>query len=163
MTPESTALNLLSAMITPALLIVAAASLISCTLMRLARVGDRVRALSQLAEDIRVGKCADHPAERRKEIGWEFLLYQRRGRLILIALSLQYASVGFFVATSVAVGLEFLLGNPWPFLPVGLCIVGILSLLTSSLLLLYENRLALKAMQREIEFVQLLEGAIFKE
>jgi len=163
MTPESTALNLLSAMITPALLIVATASLISCTLMRLARVGDRVRALSHLAEDIRVGKCADHPAERRKEIGWEFLLYQRRGRLILIALGLQYASVGFFVATSVAIGSDFLLGNPWPFLPVGLCLVGILSLLTSSLLLLYENRLALKAMQREIEFVQLLEGAMFKE
>lgn len=162
-TPETTAIGLLSAMITPAILIVATASLISCCLMRLARIGDRVRVLSQMAEDIRTGKCTDHPSERRKEIGREFLLYQRRGKLILVALGLQYGTVGFFVATSVAVALDFILRNPWPFLPVGLCIAGILLLLGSSLLLMYENRLALKAMQREIEFVHLLEGAIFKE
>ncbi|MBI4490918.1 MAG: DUF2721 domain-containing protein [Deltaproteobacteria bacterium] len=160
---ETTALSLLTVMITPAILIVATASLITCSLMRLARVVDRVRALSQIAEDIRVGKCTDHPGERRKELGAEFLLYQRRGRLILITLNLQYGTVGFFVATSVAVALDFLLGSPWPFLPVGFCIAGILLLLGSSLLLMVENRLALMAMQREIEFVHLLEEAIFKE
>lgn len=162
MTPETMALNLLSAMITPAILIVATASLISCALMRLARVGDRVRVLTQIAEDIRVGKCTDHPAERRNELKGEFLLYQKRGELILIILSLQYGTVGFFVATSVAVFLDFLLGNPWLFLPAGLCIAGISLLLLSSLLLMYENRLAIKALRREIEFVHQLEGAIFK-
>ena len=164
MSPEVTAaLGLLTAMITPAILIVAAASLIACTLMRLARVVDRVRALSQIAEDIRVGKCTDHPAERRAELGVEFLVYHRRGKLILVALGLQYGTVGFFVATSVTVAVDFLLGNPWPFLPVVLCVLGILLLLGSSLLLMYENRLAFQAMKREIQFVHRLEGAIFDE
>lgn len=155
------ALGLLTVMIAPAILIVAAASLITCSLMRLARVVDRVRALSQIAENIRVGICTDHPAERRAELRVEFLVYQKRGRLILVALGLQYGTVGFFVATSVTVALDYMLGNPWPFLPVSLCILGILLLLGSSILLMYENQLAFQAMKREIQFVYRLEGELF--
>lgn len=159
---DTPAVTFLAAMITPAILIVACASLISSCLMRLGRVIDRVRVLAQLAEDIRLGKCTEHPTERRREIGVEFLFYQRRGKLIMIALGLQYGTVGFFVATSIGVAVDLLLGGLMPFIPVLFSILGISLLLLSSLILLYENRLAFQSMQREIQFVHILEQAIFE-
>ena len=161
LTMETIALAFLTALITPAIVLLACANLITGCHMRLARVVDRVRALAQMAEDIRLEKCTDHPVERRREIGLEFQYYERRGKMILVALSLLYATVGFFVATSIAVGIDFLLGNPVAFLPVVLAIIGISLFLVASLLMLLENRLAFHTMKREIQFVHKLEEAIF--
>jgi hypothetical protein len=80
-------------LITPAILILACASLISSCLMRLARVVDRVRTLTQMSEDIRLGKCTDCTKERRQEIHDEFDFYQRRGKVISPALGLMYGTV----------------------------------------------------------------------
>ncbi len=157
---QSPALAFLTALITPAILILACASLISSCLMRLARVVDRVRTLTQMAEDIRLGKCTDCTTERRQEIHAEFNFYQRRGKVILLALSLLYGTVGLFVATSLAVAVDLLLGSPVAFVPVVLATLGILVFLVSTLLLMHENRLALQSMQREIQFSHTLEESI---
>ena len=157
---HSPALAFLTALITPAILILACASLISSCLMRLARVVDRVRTLTQMAEDIRLGKCTDCTTERRQEIHAEFDFYQRRGKVILLALSLLYGTVGLFVATSLAVAVDLLLGSPVAFVPVVLATLGILVFLVSTLLLMHENRLALQSMQREIQFSHTLEESI---
>ncbi len=155
----NTAITFLTTLITPAIVLLACANLISGCHIRLARVMDRVRSLAQMAEDIRLGKCTDHPAERRLEIRAEFDIYERRGRMILVALSLLYGTVGLFVATSIAVAVDFLLGSPVVFLPMILAIVGISLFLGASLLMLLENRLAFQTMQREIQFVHWLEDA----
>jgi len=157
---HSPALAFLTALITPAILILACASVISSCLMRLARVVDRVRTLTQMAEDIRLGKCTDCTTERRQEIHAEFDFYQRRGKVILLALSLLYGTVGLFVATSLAVAVDLLLGSPVAFVPVVLATLGILVFLVSTLLLMHENRLALQSMQREIQFSHTLEESI---
>jgi len=109
-----------------------------------------------------LGKCTDHPMERRREIGTEFRYYERRGKMILVALSLLYSTVGFFVATSIAVGIDLLFEGPVAFLPMILAIVGISLFLVASLLMLLENRLAYETMKREIQFVHRLEAAIFQ-
>ncbi|MFQ5656474.1 MAG: DUF2721 domain-containing protein [Candidatus Methylomirabilales bacterium] len=158
---ETPALAFLTAVITPAILILACAGLISSCHLRLARVMDRVRTLGQLAEDIRLGKCTDHPVERRQEIGAEFQFYQRRGRIILVSLSLLYGTVGLFVATSMAVAVDLLLGTPLAFIPVALSLLGISLFLLASLFMMYENRIAFQTMQREIQFVHMLEEAVF--
>ena len=157
---QSPALAFLTALITPAILILACASLISSCLMRLARVVDRVRTLTQMAEDIRLGKCTDCTTERRQEIHGEFDFYQRRGKVILLALGLLYGTVGLFVATSLAVAVDLLLGSSVAFVPVVLATLGILVFLVSTLLLMHENRLALQSMQREIQFSHTLEESI---
>jgi hypothetical protein len=159
---ESIALTFLTALITPAIVLLACANLISGCHIRLSRVMDRVRTLAQLAEDIRLGRCTDHPTERRQEIGVEFQFYERRGKMILVALSLLYGTVVFFVATSIAVGVDLLLGSPAVYLPVILAIVGISLFLISSLLMLLENRLAFATMKREIQFVHEMEEAVFE-
>ena len=158
---DTSALAFLTALITPAIVLLACANLIAGCHMRQSRVMDRVRALAQLAEDIRLGKCTDHPTERRREIGAEFRFYERRGTMILIALSLLYGTVGFFVATSIAVAIDLLLESRLAYVPVILAIVGIFLFLVASLLMLLENRLAFKTMQREIQFVHMLEEAVF--
>jgi hypothetical protein len=113
-----------------------------------------------MAEDIRLGKCTDCTTERRQEIHAEFDFYQRRGKVILLALSLLYGTVGLFVATSLAVAVDLLLGSPVAFVPVVLATLGILVFLVSTLLLMHENRLALQSMQREIQFSHTLEESI---
>jgi len=160
LTVETQALAFLTALITPAILILACASLISSCLMRLARVVDRVRTLAQMAEDIRLGRCTDCTTERRQEIHAEFDFYQRRGKVILVALGLLYGTVGLFVATSMAVAVDLLIDTPVAFVPVVLATLGISLFLVSSLLLMHENRLAFQSMQREIQFVHTLEEAI---
>lgn len=162
LTVESLALAFLTALITPAIVILACANLITGCHMRLARVMDRVRTLAQMAEDIRLGKCTDHPTERRQEIHAEFHSYERRGKMILIALNMLYGTVGFFVATSIAVAVDLLLGSSIAFIPVILASLGISLFLVASLLLLFENRLAFRTMQREIQFVHKLEEAVFE-
>jgi len=131
--------------------------------MRLARVVDRVRTLTQMAEDIRLGKCTDCTTERRQEIHAEFDFYQRRGKVILLALSLLYGTVGLFVATSLAVAVDLSLGNPVAFVPVVLATLGISLFLVSTLLLMHENRLALRSMHREIQFSHTLEKSILTD
>ncbi len=160
---QSPALAFLTALITPAILILACASLISRCLMRLARVVDRVRTLTQMSEDIRLGKCTDCTTERRQEIHAEFDFYQRRGKVILLALSLLYGTVGLFVATSLAVAVDLLLGSSVAFVPVVLATLGISVFLVSTLLLMHENRLALQSMQREIQFSHTLEESILTD
>lgn len=160
---DSLALAFLTALITPAILILACASLISSCLMLLARVVDRVRTLTQMSEDIRLGKCTDCTKERRQEIHDEFDFYQRRGKVILLALGLMYGTVGLFVATSLAVAVDLLLGNPVVFVPVVLATLGILVFLVSTLLLMHENRLALRSMDREIQFSRMLEELILAD
>ncbi len=161
LTVETLALGFLTALITPAIMLLACANLITGCHMRLSRVMDRVRTLAQMAEDIRLERCTDHPTERRREIGAEFQYYERRGKMILVALSLLYGTVGFFVATSIAVGVDLLVGNRVAFVPVILAILGISLFLVASLLMLLENRLAFHTMKREIQFVHTLEEAIF--
>ena len=131
--------------------------------MRLARVVDRVRSLTQMADDIRLGICTDCTTERRQEIHTEFDFYQRRGKVILLALSLLYGTVGLFVATSLAVAVDLLLGSPVAFVPVVLATLGISMFLVSTLLLMHENRLALQSMQREIQFSRTLEESILAD
>jgi len=83
--------------------------------------------------------------------------------VILLALSLLYGTVGLFVATSLAVAVDLLLGSPVAFVPVVLAILGISVFLVSSVLLMHENRLALRSMQGEIQFSNTLEESILAD
>ncbi|HYX27128.1 MAG TPA: DUF2721 domain-containing protein [Pyrinomonadaceae bacterium] len=98
-------LAVLTAMITPAVLISASGTMILSTSTRLGRVVDRVRELSDRlrglgAEDLTVEFLEDERA----------MLYDQmdkltsRSRLLQRALTVFYLAVGMFVACSVAIG-----------------------------------------------------------
>src|SRR5918993_3714864 len=98
------ALAILTAMITPAVLISACAALIFSTATRLGRVIDRVRLLSSKFEEVAKNPQADEMADERRTLIFTQLERQMtRARLIQRAMVAFYSALGVFVATSVAI------------------------------------------------------------
>lgn len=149
-------LSLLSAMITPAVLISACGTLIFSTAARLARVVDRVRSLSIQLEHLYAGDAAlDFPGERRAESERLLSLQARRGRYIQRSLTGLYGALGLFVATTIAIALTPLLpALSW--LPTAVGIAGTLVLFYGCMMLIAETRLALRSVNLEMEFVERL-------
>ena len=144
-------LSLLSAMITPAVLISACGTLIFSTSTRLARIVDRVRQLSQSFEQLYAGSVADFPEARREEAERQLVLLASRGRLIQRALTSFYVSLGVFVGTTMGIGLAAL----WPriaWLPTVLGASGTLVLFHGCVMLIGETRLSLRSVDLEMEF-----------
>jgi uncharacterized protein DUF2721 len=150
--PEVSAdLSLLSAMITPAVLISACGTLIFSTSTRLSRIVDRVRQLSQSFEQLYTGTVADFPEERRAEVERQLVLMASRGRLIQRALTSFYVSLGVFVGTTIGIGLAALSPRiAW--LPTTLGVAGTLVLFHGCVMLIGETRLSLRSVDLEMEF-----------
>lgn len=146
-----TGLGLLSTMITPAVLISACGALIFSTSTRLARVVDRVRALSHQIEELFMKPSDEFVDARRREIEVQLRLYVRRSKLVQQALTSLYLALGLFVASTIAIGAAaFVKGMMW--LPSALGILGTLFLFGGSMLLIGETRLALRALSSEMAF-----------
>ncbi|MEO7794307.1 MAG: DUF2721 domain-containing protein [Thermoanaerobaculia bacterium] len=143
---------LLAAMVTPAVLISAAGTLVFSTTSRLARIVDRARALGRELEEIENSPDAPFADEKRREIERQFAVRAERSRLVQRAVTGFYVALGMFVATTVLIGLGSLLAIQ-PFLPSSFAIVGTLVLFFGCIELIRETRLALKANDREMEFV----------
>lgn len=75
-------LSVLSAMITPAVLISACGTLIFSTSTRLARIVDRVRELTRAIESASKDDEVDFPDERRAEADRQIAIHAQRTRLI---------------------------------------------------------------------------------
>jgi hypothetical protein len=145
-------LNLLSAMITPAVLISAAGTLIFSTSTRLGRIVDRVRVLSRTMEEIFSGQIRDFVEERRAEVERQLRYYARRSDLLQRALNAFYIALGIFVGTTVAIGLTpFIPYVAW--LPTILGIAGTVWLFYGSMLLIRETRYAVLSVNSEMRFV----------
>jgi uncharacterized protein DUF2721 len=153
MFPEAAgALAVLSAMITPAVLISACGTLILSTSHRLARVVDRVRDLSRTLEELFEQPERQFAEARRDEVERQLLIQSRRGRLLQRSLSSFYVALGLFVGTTVSIGL-LAYAPRLRFVPGPLGMVGTLTLLYGCMLLLGETRLALRSVDLEMEFV----------
>jgi hypothetical protein len=154
-------LSVLSAMITPAVLISACGQLIFSTSNRLARIVDRVRALTQVVEQLFSGAISDFPEERKNEVDVQLGFYAQRSRLVQEALTAFYIALGLFVATTLGIGLTPFL-PAIAFLPGLLGIAGAVTLFYGSMLLIREARLALRSVNQEMEFTLRL-GRLYQE
>jgi hypothetical protein len=150
--------SILSAMITPAVLISACGSIIIATVGRLNRAVDRTREVfgtfAALAE--KVGQAAEVTSDDDSEMALLFSqldINTTRARLLQRALARVYWSLGLFVATSVAIGLVAVTGGRYTWAPISLGIAGAALLLYGSLLLVHESRLALRVLDLEMDFL----------
>jgi hypothetical protein len=149
------AIAVLTAMITPAVLISACGSMILSTSSRLGRVVDRVRALSDRLETM--GERDEHgPAVTEKQA----LIFQQldkltsRSRILQRCMVIFYMSLGMFVATSVAIGVVPFTGKQtYSMIPVVLGLAGACFLFYGSVLLILEARLALSTIHAEMDFI----------
>lgn len=110
MTDLPTPAQVLSAMITPAVLISAAGTLVLSTSNRLSRVTDRIRALAAEAEKLQnnVGYTdllVQMRQAKRQNIADQLIWLSKRLLLLRTAMTTLYAAIGILVTTSIAVGI----------------------------------------------------------
>lgn len=149
----SSALAVLTAMITPAVLISACGSMILSTSARLGRVIDRVRALSDRLEDMaREAEQESSARERQKVIFEQLDKLTSRARILQRSMVTFYLGLGMFVATSVAIGLVAITGR-YTLVPVILGLTGACFLFYGSMLLIFEARLALSTIHAEMDYI----------
>jgi len=142
----------LTAMITPAVLISACGSMILSTSSRLGRVVDRVRALSDRLEDMSGDTESSH--ERKAVIFDQLDKLTSRARILQRSMVAFYLGLGMFVATSVAIGVVALADKPrYTIVPVIFGIAGACFLFYGSMLLIFEARLALSTIHAEMDYV----------
>lgn len=149
------AIAVLTAMITPAVLISACGSMILSTSSRLGRVVDRVRALSDRLETM-ADRDEHGPAatERQALIFQQLDKLTSRSRILQRCMVVFYMSLGMFVATSVAIGVVPFTGNQrYSMIPVVLGLAGACFLFYGSVLLILEARLALSTIHAEMDFI----------
>jgi hypothetical protein len=153
MDPMSSALAVLTAMITPAVLISACGSMILSTSHRLGRVVDRVRSLSDKLEEL-AGKSEAEVSERQAVIFAQLDKLTSRARILQRSMVAFYLALGMFVATSVAIGVVAIVGNSrYNLVPVIVGLLGACFLFYGSMLLIFEARLALSTIHAEMDFI----------
>ncbi len=148
--------KILTAMITPAVLISACGTLIFSTSGRLGRLYDRVNSLKSELEATLAGRH-DYPDERLDYIADQLSLQRTRAGLIQKSLAALYTATLLFIAASLAVALNIAYGDQsTSWLPTLIALAGGGFLFAASALLLYESRYNLRFIFRHLDFVSLL-------
>ncbi|MGE0041946.1 MAG: DUF2721 domain-containing protein [Vicinamibacterales bacterium] len=152
--PEN-ALAVLTAMITPAVLISACGALIFSTSSRLGRVVDRVRWVAAKLEEItRHPESDDMAVERRALLVGQLHRQTIRARLIQRSMVAFYSALGVFVTTSLAAAVIGVVARHYTWVAVALGLLGALFMLYGSVLLIVESGYALGAITSEMDFVR---------
>ncbi len=148
------ALAVMTAMITPAVLISACGALILSTSTRMGRVVDRVRVLSERFESLARNPEQDGLFEERRALIFTQLDRQTsRARLLQRAMLAFYFALSIFVATSLAIAVVAAVAGNYTWIAVALGLLGSLFMLYASVLLVLESRMALFAIMTEMDFV----------
>ena len=137
-----------SAMITPAILILAAGSLVSSTLVRLGRVVDQTRAL------IAQGERLVHQGKRE---GLDRVLVRidrqvRRAELARTALWGYYIAIAFFLLSSVMLALNQVFHGHVNWVGPSLTLVGGLVLMLATAALVVEVGLSAGSLREEVDY-----------
>ena len=149
--------QILTSMITPAVLISACGTLIFSTSARLGRIFDRVNVMKGEVEAIITGNIS-HPEERLEHLHGQIELQRRRAMLVHKAMVSLYTATLLFVASSLAIAVNVAYGSAaQAWIPTLLALVGGLFLFVASAALLYESRFNLRFVHRSIDFIELLQ------
>lgn len=141
-------LSVISASLTPAILILATGSLVASTLQRLSRIVDRARVLVTQIEEARAKD--EHDERARLNAMW-LRTYLRRSTLTERALSFYYIAIGLFVASSLAITVEDITSGRQPWIALLLVTAGALFLFAGTAALVIETQIATGILRAEIE------------
>ncbi|WP_145098846.1 DUF2721 domain-containing protein [Anatilimnocola aggregata] len=157
--PNINAIEILAAMISPAVLMAAAGSVVLSTSNRLGRVVDRTRGLLQDAQRLdKLTGQEETPAEKAQH---DFILEQldylsQRMYLLRSALAGLYTSMSLLVMTSLLIGVLILFRGDAGWIPLLTGFTGAIAFLFSVLQLLREATLAVLSTQVEMRFIKQL-------
>ena len=154
MTPAPSPFSIISAVVAPALLILACSSLITTTANRLSLLLDRVRQLTGEMEAFRAGRSGGADS-KRAFIAAQLGKGARRAGLLQRTLATLYLALGSLILTSVCVGFSSAIGLSVNFIVVTV-LASVTFLLYASTLLIRESRIALSSVDAEMEYVRRL-------
>lgn len=151
---------MLTAMLTPALLLSACGSFIISTSGRLGRVVDRVRTLADRMEQV-MSNETDHEllVERKAMIEKHMEWQSKRANLLMRTMVSLYIASGLFVLTSVSIGFVSIFSASWAVLPVALGVMGAIMMLVAAIRLITEAHMALDSLNDETQFLLRLTAA----
>ena len=143
----------LSAMLTPALFMTATGSLIISTSNRVSRIVDGIRSVNDAMDKLDRGVTdLDYVADRRKHYNDLIMSLEWRSDRIRISLTFLYMAMCAFVATSLVLALDVILGSKLQFAPTILAVVGVVLLFVASLNLTREALRGLRSNRQEVGF-----------
>jgi len=142
----SPAVLIISAMITPALLILGSASLVATALQRLARAIDRARAMLQLSDEEagRLGQTQDVSKRWLKRYAIRSLMAER-------AVTAFFLAVGLLVIDCLSIAVDRYFADTLTWLPVSLTILGMCMIFAGAYFMVQESRLANLQIREEIQ------------
>ncbi|MFN6946526.1 MAG: DUF2721 domain-containing protein [Cytophagaceae bacterium] len=143
--------NILSAMITPAVLILACGSIILTTSQRLGTSIERTRKLNDLIDRLQKDQNNKDYTNRMEYLFYQLKQAAHRAKLLQQALASLYMAISSFVATSLFIGIFEIINLNMPWLPLVFGVVGSLLLFYATILLIYESRIALYAVGHEMK------------
>jgi len=151
--------SVLPAMITPAVLISAAALLLLSTASRLGRVNDRLQSLLIEAEHLqREAGSADVRQNRHLLVLEQLASLMDRLLLLRSAVTAIYVAIALLVVTSIAAGMSAVFPGMIGLIPTSTGLLGAVAFLYGIVLLVREALIAVRLTLREIAYVrQLLE------
>jgi hypothetical protein len=159
MEENSLVISLLTAMITPAVLIMACGQLSLTTSQRLSRSITRTRSIYNELMDIKSGK---REATEEEKIKLHLMITQTTRRSILLqkVMSMLYIALLFFITSSLLIGIFEIMDWVRSWILITIPIIGSIALFSASILLIMETRLALQSVENEMKYVLLLENEI---
>jgi len=150
--------KIITAMLTPVILILATTSILGVTSQRLSRALERAR---KIWEQILHYPEVQGNSELQKEAHIHLCILikkvSRRARLLQKAMTILYISLSLFVGTSVAIGSVVLTSSANYWIPMMLEIIGFAMLFYSTVILIIEARISVKAVKQETSFVLSIE------
>lgn len=144
------ALSIVTSMITPAILILAAGSLVSSTLVRMGRIVDQIRRLVARGDELR--RRGNHAGVRVLDEQLSLLL--RRHDLVRRALLAYYVAISLFLLSSIAIGITHLLLTHLVWVGPAIVMLGAIFLFVGSAALVVEVNLSSGTVRREVERFQ---------
>ena len=142
---NATAVSVIAAMITPALLILASVSLVASALVRMARIVDGVRALAA-GQDQALARLGATPDLLRAWLD----RHAARARYAELSIALLYAAIVIFTATCLSIVVDRATRGALSWLPVVLAIGGTLLLLAGGAGMVVESQLSWAQIHEEI-------------
>lgn len=139
-------------MITPVVLILASGSLILTTSQRLSRVIERTRKLTDWLKELTKTPAGETLIEDEVVTLFDQLHRNtQRARLLQRAMANLYLALSVFVATSISIGIIDISKSSLTWVPVVLGIMGAMLLFYASIMLIKESRIALFAVNKEMD------------
>jgi hypothetical protein len=155
-------ITLLTAMITPAVLIMACGQLSLTTSQRLSRTISRTRSLVGELREISEGK---------KDVGNEELMTMhiqitkstQRSVLLQRVMSMLYIALMFFITSSLLIGVFEIMDWVRHWILIAVPMAGAVALFSASILLILETRLAITSVEQEMKFALMLDRELFSK